>query len=111
MLVICYSYVESQINPAETTEKVVESFYKKHNSELQKYTTPESYECFLAVQDMFKNGEAEESNFNLLRDSINVNNAWVKFTTAYEEKPETFKLIKEDGIWKVTESGIREKLF
>lgn len=49
MLVICYSCVESQINPAETAEKIVESFYKKQNSELQKYTTPESYKSFLIV--------------------------------------------------------------
>lgn len=51
---------------------------------------------------------AKESNFKLIRNSSN-GNAWVKFTTAYEEKPETFKLVNEEGMWKVTESGVREE--
>ncbi len=103
---------ESQMSPAETAEMVVESFYQKQNSDLKKYTTSESYESFLSVQELFiQENNVKESNFKLIRDSINGNNAWVKFTTAYEEKPETFKLIKDEGMWKVTESGVREKMF
>ncbi len=103
---------ESQMSPAETAQTVVESFYQKQNSELKKYTTSESYESFLSVQELFtQENNVRKSNFNLIRDSINGNNAWVKFTTAYEEKPETFKLIKDEGTWKVTESGVMEKLF
>jgi hypothetical protein len=101
---------ESQMSPAETAETVVESFYLKQNAELKKYTTSESYESFLSVQELFTQEEyAKESNFKLIRDSINGNNAWVKFTTVYEEKPETFKLIKDESTWRVTEIGMGEK--
>jgi len=110
ILAVIFSCAQSQIGPAETAQTVVESFYQKQNAELKKYTTSESYESFLSVQELFTQEEyAKESNFKLIRDSINGNNAWVKFTTVYEEKPETFKLVKDNGKWKVTESGVREE--
>ncbi|WP_026838494.1 hypothetical protein [Gillisia sp. JM1] len=111
ILITFISCGESQMSPAETAEMVVESFYQKQNSELKKYTTSESYESFLSVQELFtQENNVKESNFKLIRDSINGNNAWVQFTTIYEEKPETFKLVKEENMWKVTESGMGEKL-
>ncbi len=111
ILAICISCTESQMSPSETAQTVVESFYQKQNSELKKYTTSESYESFLSVQELFtQENNVKESNFKLIRDSINGNNAWVKFTTPYEEKPETFKLVKEESKWKVTEIGMGEKL-
>ncbi|CAM4015835.1 DUF4878 domain-containing protein [Gillisia hiemivivida] len=112
ILVVIFSCAESQMSPTETAETVVESFYSKDLPTLEKYTTPESYESFVSVQELFtQEDNAKDSNFKLISDSINGNNAWVKFTTAYEEKPETFKLVKDEGEWKVTESGVREKLF
>lgn len=109
-LALMSSCMENKISPEETSKRVVESFYQKDNKELKKYTTDESYQAYLAIQNMLTNGEEKASNFKLIRDSINGNIAWVKFTTDYEEKPQILKLIQENGMWKVTESGVREKL-
>ncbi|MCM4156176.1 MULTISPECIES: hypothetical protein [Christiangramia] len=108
ILAICVSCTESQMSPAMTAQKVVESFYAKDNSQLKKYTTAESYESFLSVQDMFEAQNSSSSNFKVLEESIDEKTAWVKFSTRFEDNPETFKLIQEDGMWKVTESGIKE---
>ncbi|WP_300435906.1 hypothetical protein [Christiangramia sp.] len=108
ILAICVSCAESQMSPAMTAQKVVESFYAKDNSQLKKYTTAASYESFLSVQDMFEAQNSLTSNFKVLDESIENQTAWVKFSTSFEDNPEIFKLIQEDGIWKVTESGVRE---
>lgn len=63
----------------------------------------------MSIQDMFTASKTENSNFKVLQETENGDIAWVKFNTAYEEQPETFKLIKENGRWKVTERGVREK--
>ena len=93
----------------ETTKQVVESFYNRDNAKLKSYTTSESYESFLAVQDFMTPEDPGASNFNVLEETVEGDVAWVKFRTSYEEKPETFKLIKQKGKWKVTEMGLREK--
>ena len=51
----------------------------------------------------------QKDNTKLIQETVNGDTAWVKFTTSYEDKPETFKLVQEDGKWKVTETGLREK--
>lgn len=101
---------DKQMSHTETAKVVVESFYKKDNSKLKSHTTPESYESFLAVQDVMTSEDAGASNYKVLEETIDGDTAWVKFTTSYEEKPETFKLVKVDGKWKVTEKGLREKI-
>lgn len=93
----------------ETAQVVVESFYKKDFKTLKKFTTDQSYQAFVAVQEMFATPEATDSNFKVLQEKQDREIAWVQFTTAYEEKPETFKLVNENGQWKVTEIGLREK--
>lgn len=50
-----------------------------------------------------------KSNFKVLQKKADGDFAWVKLTTSYDEKPETFKLIMEDGQWKVALKGLREK--
>jgi outer membrane protein assembly factor BamD (BamD/ComL family) len=78
ILAVIFSCAEAQMSPAGTAELVVESFYQKQNSELKKYTTSESYESFLSVQELFtQENNVKESNFKLIRDSIIGNNAWV----------------------------------
>ena len=109
ILAMCISCAESQMSPAMTAQKVVESFYSKDNSQLKKYTTSASYESFISVQDMFESQNSSTSNFKVLDEFIKNQTAWVKFSTNFEDNPETFKLIQEDGIWKVTETGVREK--
>jgi len=98
----------SQRSHTETAQIVVESFYQKDLPTLEKHTTQGSFESFFQIQDVFP-PESRDSNFQVLQETEDGNTAWVQFTTAYEEQPETFKLVKEDGSWKVTEIGMGEK--
>lgn len=50
-----------------------------------------------------------DSHFKVIRETKNGNTAWVQFSIIYEEKPETFKLIKEEGSRKVSEIEMGEK--
>jgi len=100
---------EKQMSHIETAKTVVESFYQKDNSKLKKHTTPESYDSFISIQDMMTAAESGAADFNVVQEVVDGDTAWVKFTTSYEEKPETFKLVQLDGQWKVTEKGLREK--
>ena len=109
ILLISIACAETQLSHTETAKIVVESFYKKENTNLKKHTTPESYESFISVQNMLASTDAGTSNFTVIKETNNGRTAWVKFSTAYEDKPETFKLILEDGQWKVTEKGLKEK--
>jgi len=109
LIVTFISCSQTDLSHTEVAQIVVESFYKKDNNTLQKHTTPESYESFVSIQDMMTANESGVSNFTLLQETTEGNIAWVKFTTSYEDKPETFKLVQVDGQWKVTEKGLREK--
>jgi hypothetical protein len=97
------------LSPTETAKIVVESFYNKDNQKLKEYTTAESYESYLFIQDMVATGTYGKSNFKVLQEKVDGDIAWVQFNTTYEEKPETIKLIKKNGQWKVAEKGLREK--
>lgn len=109
VLVIFIACSEAQKSPTETAKIVVESFYEKDLPTLKEYTTEESNQAFMNIQDIFPAAEDENSNFNVLQETENGDIAWVKFTTSYEEQPEIFKLVKENGSWKVTEIGMGEK--
>lgn len=99
-----------QKSPVETAQTVIESFYQKDFSSLKRNTTTESYEAFTAVHDMLVPTKLDgASNFKVLDEAVNDDTAWVKFTTSYSDEPDTFKLVKLDGNWKVTEKGLREK--
>ncbi|WP_445738487.1 hypothetical protein [Mariniflexile sp.] len=100
---------QTQLSHTDTAKIVVESFYKNDNSKLKKYTTPESYASFMAIQAMVAPGYDSPSNFKLIIETVDGDIAWVKFSTSSEEKPETFKLVKVDGHWNVAEKGLREK--
>lgn len=100
---------QQNLSPTETAKVVVESFYNKDNQKLSEYTTAESYESFMAIQDIMTANTFGISNFKVLQEKVDGDIAWVQFSTSYEEKPETFKLIKENRQWKVTEKGLREK--
>lgn len=109
LAIIVLSCSQNQSTHTEVAQLVVESFYKKDNTELKKYTTPKSYDSFISIQDLMTKNENGASDFSVIEETIDGETAWVKFTTSYEEKPEAFKLIKVDGNWKVTEKGLREK--
>lgn len=42
-------------------------------------------------------GKNGSSNFQVVKDTVFGDTAWVKFNSAYADRPETFKLIKPDG--------------
>lgn len=109
MILVVLTCADKTMSHTETAKEVVESFYNKDNTKLKSNTTPDSYESFLAVQDVMTSENPGASNFKVLEETIDGDVAWVKFTTSYEEKPETFKLIKVDGRWKVAEIGLREE--
>lgn len=74
----------------------------------EKDTTPEGYEGMVAIQNLVGEGNTSDSNFKVLNETTDGDTAWIKFTTSYDTKPETFKLVKEKGQWKVTQQGVRE---
>ncbi len=109
LILLFIGCTQSQLSHTDTAKIVIESFYKNDNSKLKKYTTTESYASFMAVQALVAPGTDDASNFKLIEETVDGDTAWVKFSTSYEEKPETFKLIKQDGQWNVAEKGLREK--
>lgn len=109
MILLVLTCADKPMSHTETSREVVESFYNKDNTKLKSNTTPDSYESFLAVQDVMTSENPGASNFKVLEEMIEGDVAWVKFQTSYEEKPETFKLIMVDGKWKVAEMGLREE--
>ncbi|GGW36461.1 hypothetical protein [Arenibacter certesii] len=94
----------------ETAKIVVESFYHGDKITLEKHTTPESYTNFISLQGMFVEDENSASDFKVIDEFVEGSVAWVKYSTAYDEKPGIFKLVKEDEQWKVTERRPREKV-
>ncbi|UZH55855.1 hypothetical protein JRG66_02930 [Salinimicrobium tongyeongense] len=100
---------EKKMAHTETAKIVAESFYYKDNATLKKHTTTESYAILSSLQDLFAEDEKSEINFEVIEDTINSDVAWVRYSTSFEEKPSIFKLVKEDGQWKVTEQKPREE--
>ena len=109
ILVFGVACSQQNLSPSETAKVVVESFYNKDNQKLKEHTTPENYESFLTIQDIMTADTADKSNFKVLQEKVNGDVAWVQFTTIYDKKPETFKLIKDNRHWKVALKGLREK--
>ena len=97
---------QQYLSPSETAKVVVESFFNKDNQKLSEFTTAESYESFMAIQDIMTANTSGKFNFKVLQEKVDGDIAWVQFSTSYEEKPETFKLIKENRRWKVAEKGL-----
>lgn len=100
---------KQNLSPSETSQIVVESFYNNDNGTLKEYTTTEGYQGLKSIQDLITAGKKGASNFKVLKEITNDDIAWVKFSTSYEENPELFKLLKQDGKWKVTQQSPREK--
>jgi hypothetical protein len=108
LLLLFVTCAEPQLSHTDTAKIVVESFYTKDNSTLKKHTTEAGYNGLISIQNLVS-GEKKASSFEVLDETVEGDTAWVKFTTSYDTKPETFKLVKEKGKWKVTQKGLREK--
>lgn len=96
-----------KIAHTDTAKVVIESFYQGDKATLKKYTTDESYANFKTVQDLYS--EDGDANFSVLQETSDGKTAWVKFTTSHSDEPETFKLVMQDGKWKVTERDKGER--
>ena len=51
---------------------------------------------------MFARSENKDSNFKVIEKSIDGDIAWIKYSTSYDKTPRVFKLVNQDGQWKVT---------
>lgn len=110
MVLLLFACAEQkELSPTETAQVVAESFYTKDNNTLKKHTTKEGYDGMISIQNFVPDGNSKNSDFEVVNQKTEGDIAWVKFTTSYDDKPETFKLVKQDGQWKVTQQGVREK--
>jgi len=109
LVVFFMSCAEKQeLSPSETAKIVVESFYAKDNNTLEKHTTDDGYNGLMMIQDMVPEQD-NDAKAKILNEVIEGDTAWVKYNSVYDKKPGTFKLIKENGQWKVTSKEPREK--
>ena len=109
LIVLCFACSEAECSHIQFAQIVEESFYQKDFPVLEKHTTKESFDSFMYIQDIVPEVDNRDSHFKVIQETENGNTAWVQFSTVYEEQPETFKLIKEEGSWKVTEIEMGEK--
>ena len=63
LFVVGISCSQQSLSPTETAKVVVESFYNKDNQKLKEYTTAESYESFMAIQDIMTANTSGKFNF------------------------------------------------
>ncbi|WP_442844988.1 hypothetical protein [Leeuwenhoekiella sp. H156] len=96
-------------SPEEVTQLVLESFYAQDNEKLQMYTTQTGYQGLKQIQNFFIETSETEMDFKVVQQTQEGDTAWVQCTINYLDRPETFKLVKEDGQWKVTEKELQEK--
>ncbi len=97
------------LSHTETAEIVAQSFFSKDESTLKKHTTAEGYANLSSIQDMFTKDKNSEAKFKVVDEVMEGEIAWIKYSTAYDPKPGIFKLVQENGQWKVTHNGPRDK--
>lgn len=96
--------------PAEIAKIVAESFYQGDEGQLKAHTTEEGYANFKNLAAMFAKSDNPDSNFKVLEETTEGDVAWVKYSTSYDKTPGIFKLLKQDGKWKVTARRPSEKV-
>ena len=109
LLLLFLSCSESKTkSPSETGKAVAESFFSKDESALKKHTTAEGYASLITVQNMLPDSD-KDIEVEILDEVLDGELAWIKYSTTYDGKTGIFKLTKENGQWKVTNKGPREK--
>jgi hypothetical protein len=110
VILLFFSCSENKnLSPSETAKVVAESFYHGDEATLKKHTTVEGYANLSSIQAMFTEDKNSEVNFKVVDEAMDGEVAWVKYATAYDPKPGVFKLVREDGQWKVTHNGPRDQ--
>lgn len=97
------------LSPTETAKVVAESFYHGDEATLKKHTTEEGYANLSSIQEMFAQDKSSDSNFKIVDEAMEEKVAWIKYSTDYDPKPGVFKLVQENGQWKVTHNGPRDR--
>lgn len=92
---------KKNLSPSETAKVVAESFFSKDESTLKKHTTSEGYASLITVLNMLPDSD-NEIEVEILDEAVESEIAWVKYKTSYDGKSGIFKLVKENGQWKVT---------
>ncbi len=108
MLLFISCSENKSISHTETAEIVAKSFFSKDESVLKKHTTSKGYASLVTVQNMISKSD-KDIEVEILDETINGEIAWVKYSTSFDGKSGVFKLIKENGQWKVTSKGVRDK--
>lgn len=98
---------QKTLTPSETATVVLEALHSKDDSSLKNHTTSDGLQSLQMIQGYIPSDE--DATFNILKESIDGETAWVQYNTSYDEKPGVFKLAKVDGQWKVTSKGPRER--
>jgi len=107
LLIACAETQDS--SPVSIAKTVAESFYQGDEETLKKHTTPEGFANFSNLMKMFAKPKSSEANFKVLDESVDDDYAWIKYSTSYDKTPGVFKLVKVDGVWKVTARTLNEK--
>jgi exoribonuclease II len=104
----CADSYQQNLTHTETAKIVLESFYAKDNTTLKKYTTSDGYSGLIMIQNLVPD-DNKNTEVEILVEAVEDNTAWVKYNSSFDKNPGIFKLIKENGQWKVTIKGPREK--
>jgi hypothetical protein len=92
----------------EAAEIVAKSFFSKDEATLKKHTTSAGYSSLIMGLNAMPDSD-KEIEVEILDETIDGEIAWVKYSSTYDGKSGIFKLVKENGQWKVTNKGPREK--
>ncbi|WP_282143604.1 hypothetical protein [Cellulophaga baltica] len=98
----------NNMSHTETAQIVAESFFSKNESALKKHTTAAGYSSLITGLNMMPESD-KKIEVEILEESIDGEIAWVRYKTSFDGKTGIFKLVKENGQWKVTNKGPREK--
>lgn len=109
VIFVTCSCSDQNVTPEQTAKIVVESFYNNDSKILKEHTTTDGFNGMKSIQSLIGEPTAANSDFKVIQQDTKDDVAWVKFKTNYSDKPETFKLVFEDGRWKVDRIQLREK--
>ncbi len=106
---VAFSCSEQNLTPEQTAKIVVESFYNNDSKILKAHTTTDGFNSMKSIQNLIGEPTAATSDFDVIQQETKDDVAWVQFQTNYSNKPETFKLVMEDGRWRVDRIKLREE--
>ncbi|MGJ8762046.1 MAG: hypothetical protein ACSHXA_15995 [Polaribacter sp.] len=92
----------------ETAEIVAKSFFSKDKTTLKKHTTSAGYSSFIMGLNAMPNSK-KKIEIEILDEVTDGKIAWVRYKTSFDGRTGIFKLVKENGLWKVTNKNPKDK--